>query len=275
MTAFTFSCATLYLLTAWRLGTRVIVRRDDQQMDRPASTGVLLALGLLALGLHAAALYDGTVAADGLRLGIFNAISLIGWTIAALVLFAVHGKPLDNLGVFVLPLSAISVLLAWLFPSNHETGASFGVGLQVHVLVSIVAYGLLALAALQALLVAVQDRWLRDKRSMARLRALPPLARQENLLFQLIGTGFFFLSLALVSGAMFVQDLVAQHLVHKTVLSGIAWLVFGTILCGRWRYGWRGQPVIRWCLVAFVLLALAYFGAKLVLEEILGRSWSG
>lgn len=274
MTTLTFICAAFYLVTAWRLNTRVMVRSSGTEVATE-SNQLLLALGIAAIILHGATIYEGTVTPGGLRLGLFNAMSLVGLTVAALVLFAVHGKPLDNLGVFVLPLSALSVLLAWIFPATAGNGADMSIGIQLHALVSIVAYGLLALAALQAVLVSVQDRWLRAKTSMTRLRALPPLARQESLLFQLIGAGFFFLSLALVSGTMFVQDLFAQHLVHKTLLSGVAWIVFGVILLGRWRYGWRGRPVIRWCLTAFVLLALAYFGAKLVLEEILGRSWSG
>ncbi|MGR9099977.1 MAG: cytochrome c biogenesis protein CcsA, partial [Gammaproteobacteria bacterium] len=60
-------------------------------------------------------------------------------------------------------------------------------------------------------------------------------------------------------------------LVHKTVLSIIAWVVFFVLLMGRIRYGWRGQTAIRWTIAGFVLLLLAYFGSKLVLELILKR----
>ena len=66
----------------------------------------------------------------------------------------------------------------------------------------------------------------------------------------------------------------AQHLTHKTVLSGIAWVVFAVLLWGRWQFGWRGRTAIRWTLGGFVVLALAYFGDKLILELILGRHWN-
>ena len=102
---------------------------------------------------------------------------------------------------------------------------------------------------------------------------LPPLQVQESLLFQLIGIGFFMLSLSLVSGVIFIDDIFAQHLVHKTALSLVAWVVFGVLLWGRWRHGWRGRTAIRWSLAGAVVLALAYFGSKLVLELVLGRSW--
>jgi ABC-type uncharacterized transport system permease subunit len=93
----------------------------------------------------------------------------------------------------------------------------------------------------------------------------------ETLLFQLIGVGFVLLSMALVTGAIYMENMFAQHLVHKTILSIIAWLVFATLLWGRWRFGWRGRTAIRWTLSGFALLALAYLGSKLVLEIILNR----
>jgi ABC-type uncharacterized transport system permease subunit len=57
------------------------------------------------------------------------------------------------------------------------------------------------------------------------------------------------------------------------VLSILAWLIFAVLLAGRWRYGWRGKRAVHWTLVGFAVLALAYFGSKLVLEALLGRQW--
>ena len=70
---------------------------------------------------------------------------------------------------------------------------------------------------------------------------------------------------------MFIHDLFAQHLVHKTVLSLLAWVIFAILLWGRWSRGWRGRKAIRWTLGGFFTLMLAYFGTKLVLELILHR----
>ena len=81
------------------------------------------------------------------------------------------------------------------------------------------------------------------------------------------------LTLALFSGFIFIDNLFAQHLVHKTVLSCLAWFVFAVLLFGRWRFGWRGRTATIWALSGFALLALAYFGSKIVLESILGRHW--
>ncbi len=144
-------------------------------------------------------------------------------------------------------------------------------GLRVHILISIFSYSLLAIAALQAVLLAIQNKHLRNRHPGGFIRALPPLETMEQLLFRMIGLGYILLSLSLLTGAAYIEDIFAQHLVHKTVLSLAAWLVFAILLWGRWRHGWRGRIAIRWTLVGFVVLMLAYFGSKLVLELILHR----
>ena len=109
------------------------------------------------------------------------------------------------------------------------------------------------------MLLAIQDYRLRHRQPGGFLRGIPPLTAMEALLFQMIGAGFILLSITLVSGLFFLEDLFAQHLVHKATLSFIAWGVFGVLLWGRWRFGWRGRTAIRWTLSGFVFLALAYF----------------
>lgn len=90
-------------------------------------------------------------------------------------------------------------------------------------------------------------------------------------MFSLIGSGLLFLTLSLASGFVFLENMFAQHLAHKTVLALIAWLVFSTLLLGRIRFGWRGIVAIRWTLAGFATLLLAYLGSKLVIELILKR----
>ena len=123
-----------------------------------------------------------------------------------------------------------------------------------------------------AILLAFQERALRNHRLDSGLfRALPPLTLTETLMFRLIGAGFVLLTLTLLSGVLFVDNLFAQHLVHKTVLSIAAWIVFGVLLFGRWRWGWRGRRAVRLTLAGMVVLLLAFFGSKFVLELVLKR----
>jgi ABC-type uncharacterized transport system permease subunit len=138
-------------------------------------------------------------------------------------------------------------------------------------MMSVLAYSLLSIAAVQSVLLAIQDKHLREKRPGGFIRSLPPLQTMETLLFQLIGLGLTILTLSLISGVIYLDDMFAQHLVHKTILSMTAWVVFATLLWGRWKFGWRGRTAIRWTLTGFVVLLLAYMGSKWVTEIMLGR----
>ena len=93
----------------------------------------------------------------------------------------------------------------------------------------------------------------------------------QGCIYGLIALGFVLLTATLLTGVLFVNDLLAQHLVHKTVLSVLSWLVFGGLLLGRWRYGWRGIRAVHWTLTAMALLLLAFFGSKFVYEMVLRR----
>ncbi len=145
--------------------------------------------------------------------------------------------------------------------------------IKLHVGFALISFSILTISALLAILLALQERALRTHRAGSGLiRALPPLTLTEALMFRLIGVGFVLLSLTLLSGALFVDNLFAQHLVHKTVLSIAAWIVFGILLYGRWRWGWRGPRAVRLTLIGMFVLLLAFFGTKFVLEMVLHRS---
>jgi len=258
----------LYLLASGLLAARLSQGRAEPD-TRPSA---ILLIGIVGLLAHGALLYPSTLTPGGLNLGIFNAASLVALITVALLLLASFQEPVENLGIPVFPVAAITIGLVLLYPAHQLiTGTATGWQLDVHILISLLAYSVLGLAALQALLLAVQEYHLHNRQPGGIIRSLPPLQTMESLMFQMIGVGFALLTLALVTGVLFLQDIFAQHLVHKTVLSIMAWCVFALLLWGRWRFGWRGRVAIRWTVGGFVFLMLAYFGSKLVLELILKR----
>ena len=262
----------LYLAAALALALRLFGWGPVFMRER---RGFALSAALAAVLLHSLALYALAVTPKGLDLGFFNALALAGW-LAAMIGLAMASflKPgFDSLALVLFPLAGVSVLLAEALPGDELLLPAQGWPLYFHILVSLLAYGLLSVAALQALVLAFQDHRLRRGAAGGVSGALPPLQDMERLLFRLIAAGFAFLTVALLSGLLFVHNLMAQHLVHKTVLSILAWVLFAILLWGRWRFGWRGRTAIRWTLGGFVALLLAYFGSKLVLELILGRHW--
>jgi ABC-type uncharacterized transport system permease subunit len=262
---------TLYLATAALLGHRFFNKSAPVQEQTLAAKRNFLGLGLIAVTLHAIALYQGLFSTSGLNLGFFNAISLISFLIALLILLASLTNPVENLGIFLLPMAALAILLELIFPVEHNLPTATALDLKLHILMSIMASSMLGIAAVHSIVLAIQDRQLRNKKPGGYIRALPPLQTMETLLFQMIGLGFFLHSLSLITGMIYLDDMFAQHVAHKTVLSIIAWFVFAILLWGRWRFGWRGTKAIRWTLAGFVTLLLAYLGSKWVLEILLGR----
>lgn len=229
---------------------------------------VALAPAVAGMLLQAAALNVLIIQPQGLNLGFFAAFSLVAWLISIQILLSCIYRRIESLGIIVFPISGFANILASLHFSDHLITTSDNT-IQGHIMISVIAYSLITLGAFQAGLLAYQDRSIRHHHPGGFIRFLPPLHDMETLLFQFLGFGFLCLSASLFTGFFYLEDIFAQHLVHKTVLSIISWVILGVLLFGRIKFGWRGKTAIRWTLSAFAFLMLAFFGSKLVLEFIL------
>ncbi len=259
----------LYFTSTALLFCRLDALHKSKEIALLSNKRVIMGLALIATILHATALSQDIFLAPGLNLGVTNAASLITCLITLILVIATLRLPLDSLLVIFLPAAALTLLAEQLIPSNHIISANISKELKLHIVISILAYSALTVAAIQAIIVATQDRHLRSRQPGGIIRALPPLQTMETLLFQLIAVGFILHTVALTTGILYIENLFAQQLVHKTVLSIIAWSVFGILLWGRYYHGWRGRTAIRWTLSGFSLLFLAYFGSKVALEIII------
>lgn len=231
----------------------------------------MLILGWAAAALHALASVDDIDAAGAINLGFLSSLSLVTLLIVCILLLVALAKPVDKLGIVIFPMAALALTLKLTLPAETHLPKDFSWPMRIHILVSMLAFSVLNIAALQAVLLAVQEWRLRTHHMSRFSRSLPPLQTMESLLFQLIAAGFLLLSVSLMTGFLFLEDLFAQHLAHKTVLSMAAWVVFAVLLWGRTVHGWRGQTAIRWTISGFAALMLGYFGSKVVLELILHR----
>lgn len=251
----------LYLVAAALLVTDVQRQRVSRAWLLPASAAVLM---------HGVAHLAGWNETGGAEMHFFAAMSLVGLGMATLTTFVGAGGRMPALGVVVFPLAALT--LSGYHQHGHEPGDPLDWRLQLHAWMALLAYATLAIAALLAVMLWLQERALRRREFHRWLRALPPLVELETLMFRTIGVGFALLTGTLLTGVLFVENLFAQHLVHKTVLSVLSWLLFGGLLLGRWRYGWRGATAVRWTLTAMAFLMLAFFGSRAVLELVLRRT---
>ena len=232
---------------------------------------IIFFLGLSASIIHAYILHESIFLHTGFDLGFFNAVSIIGWLVALIVLLISIYQPIKQLLLILYPIAAIALLSEQFFSSQRLFDQYLSMGLRIHIILSICAYSLLMIGTFQALLLAIQDKFLKTKQVSKIIDILPPLQIMEQLLINIIVIGFFLLSLSLATGIVFIYEIFEQHLTHKTVLSILAWIIYAILLWGRWSFGWRGKRIINWVLGGFLTLLLAYVGSKFALEFIFHR----
>ena len=259
------AAAAFYLIGAYTL-IDALVRKTPVRRRR------LLWLTGPGVALHALTAYLVLHQPGGINIGILSVASLIGFTLVLFVYVGSLWQPLENLFVMVLPLGALTVAASTFSSGLIMPSSEFGNGLLAHVLISILAYTVLAMATGQSIILAFQEHSLRQKSgAMGFSRVLPPLQTMETLLFQLLWVGLVTLTLSIGSGFLFLTDMFAQSVVYHTILASASWVIFAVLLAGRYAFGWRSTIATTTTLVGFTLLLFAYFGSKFVLEILLGR----
>lgn len=230
----------------------------------------------LGLAIHGWLLYQDIFGGDfgsGFNLGFFNALSLIFWLTVLVYWLANLKHQLESLQAFVLPPAALFALLPALTSTNHFIPQANQPLFIAHIGIALLAYSLFTFAALHALLMTIAERSLHNKPTLIKLPSFPPLMVMEGLLFRVITLGFVLLTITLISGMFFSEQLYGKPLefTHKIVFSIASWLIYGWLLFGRYQYGWRGKKAINITLIGFVLLLLAYVGSKFILQVLLHR----
>lgn len=251
-----------YLASSAHLIQRFLARREPAALFMPG-------LSLLAVVCHALGLYPQLFNGHGLWLSFFTAASLIALFIVLLVLVCMKHLAAHLLLAPFQLLATITIAGSYLIAGDQTQVINETPGVLAHILLSIIGYGVISIAMLQSIILLFQEQQLRKRPVSALIRSFPPLQSMESLLFSLLWGGWLLLTLSLITGWLFLDNLFAQHLVHKTFFACLAWSIFSILLWGRHQLGWRGHKAIRLTLVGFFLLMLAYFGSKLVREFIL------
>jgi len=241
--------------------------------ERPVVAGAAAAwLSAVALLAHLGWLVTTLRAEAGYALNIADSLSLFGLVVGAIGSLLAF-RPAFRAPAAILLATASGLAVGTGSISTVREVSTAGWPIAAHITLSALAFGLLATAALLAVVLAAQEASLRSRRPAAWLAALPAMESMEHAVFTVLTLGFVALSATLLIGAFFVTDLFGQRLVHKVTLALVAWAIFGTLLLGRYRFGWRGRKARRLVLAGFVVLAMSYFLTKFILEVLLHRHW--
>jgi len=226
--------------------------------------------------LHGAALWIDVMLPGSLRIGFATMLSSALWISVAAYWLENQNYPLDGLRRIVMPVAALATVLQAVFPGNLVPMNGSGM-LGWHIAIATLAYSTLTIAAFHAVLMALQESRLhtRSERGFlsTALDQLPALLTMEKLLFRLIAFGFALLSLTVLSGIVFSEELFGRALKwdHKSVFTLLSWILFAALLAGRHFRGWRGRTALSFTLAGFATLLLAYVGSRFVLEVVLHR----
>ena len=261
----------LYVMAAAAFGSSRLPRFESQARLLFVAAILLVAFGIT---FHSDALYGRILTNGGFNLSLGHVVSMVGLELALIALIAALEPSLRGISAGLLLLGAVAAGITGVGETSSETSA-LAWQARAHILIALMSYGLATVGAIVSIYAIVQDRRLRRGQLTSSVNHLfAPLETTEKLLFGITTATFAGLAVAITLGLTFVQNLFAQHLVHKSTLAITALIVFGVLLGGRFIAGWRGARAVKLYLAGYVLLALAYFGSRIVLEQILGRGWS-
>jgi ABC-type uncharacterized transport system permease subunit len=249
----------------------------------PARRQTLISVGTaLAWLLHGGVLWADVLAPGSLRVGFAMMLSAALWISVAVYWLENQNMALDGLRVMVLPIAALTVVLLALFPGNLVALEGKSQLFSLHIAIAILAYSTFTLAAFHAVLMVAQEYKLHTRQNAfaggwlaVAIDRLPALLTMEKLLFRLIAFGFGLLTLTVLSGVVFSEELFGTpfKIDHKTIFTMLSWTLFGVLLAGRHWRGWRGKTALSFTLAGFATLLLAYVGSRFVLEVVLHRSF--
>ncbi len=268
-----FSTAACWLLLsgiAWRASRPAFATMPSTRAElRPE-----IALVPVALVLHAALLYRRVITPEGLDLGVANAVSLL--VLLTVFIYWLGGLAMPGLGGILglmAPIAFAAVLLQAIIPTHHYVNYGGDPFFALHFAIAMLAYSLFFVATVHALVMLAEEKWLHRGILPPFIRKLPPLLEMEALLFRILFAAFVLLTLTVVSGVFFSEELFGKPftMTHKIVFAIISWFIFGGLLAGHIVRGWRGRTAVYWTLAGFIALMLAYVGSKTVLELILHR----
>jgi len=261
-----YSLATILIAKALR--TNTTSPKSDAINTAPRQITTAFVIGAIANALHLWLASRHSVIDEHLDFSLGSMTILISGLLGLIFILGGLGLPVRRLGIIVFPMTILSVLFGWYWGGEKNIMPSWSTAASVHIVVSILAYCLLAIATVQALIYTYQERQFKRRVTPAMLVALPPLQTMEQLLFRLIWTGFALLSLTLLSGAAFSSEIYNRpfEFKHHTILAMLGWLVFAILLSLRVLNGIRGSQAVSWTIAGFLLIQLGYFGTKFVTE---------
>src|SRR2546421_11924133 len=180
---------------------------------------------------------------------LFEVFIFLAWSVALIYMLVGPAYRLSLMGAFTAPLVVLIQGFALIAPIDvrHPAKLPANPWLEFHASISLVAYGVFALACIAGVMYLVQERQLKTHQLHSIFYHLPPLTELFAAITRLLWWGFALYTLGLVSG-FFVGGPLPW--IQITFAIGI-WLLYGLILQGRYLRWFAPKRVAALCIIGF------------------------
>lgn len=232
------------------------------------SINTTIIVSWIAVIIHALILSHALINQNGINIGATNAFSLT--VITTIVIIIPNLKRHPDIGLFLFVLAILSLIFSFSYRSQLNLNRATPL-LSLHIILSIIAYAILMLVGVQAIIILLRHRLLKA-RHLPIFKHLPPLMSMEQWLFQLMLIGSVFLTLSLLSALPSLSMWFTKPFIHRSILSIASLLLFSSLLFAHKYKNLKGKRAAKYALIAFSILLVGVSGSRIIQEVIFNRT---
>ncbi len=227
---------------------------------------------LIAIGItvHFAGMAALGVAINSLPVqNLVQNLSMAALALGAMFLYVQYQFNLKMLGLFTALILSVTLLAVLLLPDTQAppNDAFTGVWFYCHIILIFAGDATLGLACGAGILYLLQEKGIKARNPGFFFKRLPSLDFLDDVSHACITTGFFLLTLGLITGFVYAKVLWGKFWSwdFKEFFSMGAWFVYAVLLHLRLYGGWRGRKSAIMTIVGFGIIVFTFLGVNLFL----------
>jgi cytochrome c-type biogenesis protein CcsB len=200
---------------------------------------------------------------------LYESLVFFAWTLTLLYLFIERRYGNRVIGAFTMPLAFLAMAYASLSPNISDRIQPLLPALKsnwliAHVITCFIGYAAFAVAFGLSIMYLIRQREPVPKGAL--LDRFPKPNVIDDLTHQMIMFGFLFLSVGIISGAVWANSAWGRYWGWdpKETWSLITWFIYATLLHAKLMRGWHGRRIAYLSVVGFAAVLFTYFGVNLL-----------
>lgn len=198
---------------------------------------------------------------------LYESLVFFSWTIALIYLIIERRVENRTIGAFTAPLAFLAMAYASLSPNISDRIQPLLPALKsnwliAHVITCFIGYAAFAVAFGISIMYLIRQK--ETSPSGGLLERLPRPAVLDELNHQMIMFGFLFLSVGIITGAVWANSAWGRYWGWdpKETWSLITWFIYATLLHAKLMRGWHGKRIAYLSLAGFAAVLFTYFGVN-------------